>query len=89
MTVVNLLENILCDLRLSNFTKVVGIVTFNPANASQITRAHDAFTIGLLQSAKINFKKRRVRGVGYICLLGGDAGLKPPPITKPVSLFAL
>jgi hypothetical protein len=38
MTVVNLLENILGDLRMSNFTKVVGIVTFNPANGHEFTR---------------------------------------------------
>jgi len=40
-----------------------------PPNALQITRAHEALTLRQPQNAKINLKKCRVRGVGYICLL--------------------
>jgi hypothetical protein len=49
MTVVNLLENILCDLRMSNFTKVVGIVTFNPANDHELTRLRAGETTSIIQ----------------------------------------
>lgn len=64
----------------------------NSPNVSQITRAHDTLTLRHPQSAKSDFKKCQVRGVGYICLLGGNAGLKLPltaQLTSPTFLHSL
>jgi hypothetical protein len=50
----------------------------------QISRARDTFTISQAHSGKTNFIKRRVLGVGYICLLGVLGLISPLP--KPPSL---
>jgi hypothetical protein len=52
-------------------------------NALQITRAHDTITLRHPQNAKSDFKKCQACGVGYICLLGGNAGLLPSRIVQP------